>query len=75
MDTPDHSGHGQLSEDVVGGHNEALGVVAFSGVSETAFRIEFGADRLRCGRVNFEPSKAYTDILCQRKEASRGQRL
>lgn len=50
MDTSDYSGYGQLSEDIVGGHDEALGVVAFSIVIETAFRIEFGADLLGCGK-------------------------
>jgi hypothetical protein len=50
MDTPDYSGNGQLPEDIVSGHNEALGVVAFALVIETAFRIEFGADLLRCGK-------------------------
>ena len=32
------------------GHDEALGVVAFAVMIETAFRIEFGADLLRCGK-------------------------
>ena len=48
MDTPDNSGYGQLSEDIVGGHNEALREVAFAVMIETAFRIELGADLHRC---------------------------
>jgi hypothetical protein len=50
MDAADYSGYGQLSKDIVGGHNQALWVVAFAVMIETAFRIEFGSNRLRCGK-------------------------
>jgi hypothetical protein len=50
MDAADNSGYGQLPEDIVDGHDKALGVVAFAVVIQAAFRIEFGANLLGCGK-------------------------
>jgi hypothetical protein len=50
MDRAYCSGNRQLSKDVVGGHDKALGVVALAVMIETALGVEFGADLLGCGK-------------------------
>jgi len=50
MDRAYCPGNRQLSKDVVGGHDKALGVVALAAIIETAFGVEFGADLLGCGK-------------------------
>lgn len=50
MDSADRSGNRQLSEDVVGSHDKALGIMAFAAVFQSASGIEFGADLLGRGK-------------------------
>jgi hypothetical protein len=63
----DYPGNRQLSKDIVGGHDETLGIVALAVVIQTASRVEFGAEFGRGGKAKHGAVKSIHGHLIPQK--------